>query len=188
VLFAIKHLCHALQTALCKDAKLHTAGVIVVLWPSAKTYLRDEELIRIGLHHYSVQFLYYRPNKRNSDVLIFAFDVEPSDESDVEFEDFCISLLAGFEWELRSALDQPYHLETGGLLFENQGLPAIVWTAQTVERIFFVLANHNRDEGGEKLIITDRTITPELDRLSRKQEIDLVHYSEIGKISWLNDL
>jgi len=162
-----------LYSMLCEDAHLHTARRIVVFWPYALDSGQHRVRIALGRHTYEVELIPRGRLARHIDVIGLAVGVEPSKRSDEEFRDFCISLLAGFEWNWR--FDQG-----PSMVFENQGAVLQTWCSQSVVEVNH-LVSERPEFGGDNMVITNQTVSRALRHSAKMFDWTVLHYSELGR-------
>ena len=164
---------------LCEDAYLHSASNIVILWPYAISAEQRPERVRLGRHQYKVEIISRPKGKKSSDVVVgFAINVSLSKHTERDFRDFCLSLVAGYGWNLRGD-DGP------SLLLENEGEAMRIWPVTSTIGARHIL--HDKNEYGRSfdLIISNQSISDALRDQARRQKRGLVHYSELGR--WMRD-
>jgi hypothetical protein len=160
-----------LYTMLCEDAYLHSASRILVLWPYS---IPNEQLkISLGQHEYSVEVVTRRENKRHYDIVGLAFDVQLSERTDDDFIDFCISLLEGYGWILRSRAEI-------SIVMENEGKALRVRPLQSIKKIAQLIEAPSASRIDDELIITNKTIPDTMRRKANHLGRHVIHYSELG--------
>jgi hypothetical protein len=167
----------ALYTMICEDAYLHSAARIIVLWPNSVRPDESKYQIMLGERHYEVELIQRPLKSRQSDVACLAFDVQLSKRTDKDFQDFCVSLVAGYGWVVR-------HKEDQSLLLENEGGVIRIWPTQSIQRAKELL-DQPAEYGSDDIIITNRTIPQKMISQAEKTDWSILHYSELGR--WLSD-
>jgi hypothetical protein len=166
-----------LHSMICEDALLHTASRIVVLWPYRVDDSDARLSIRLGAHEYIVDLIARPTKKLNTQVVAFATDVQLARRNAQEFRDFCVSLVAGYGWNVRHETEQ-------SLLLENEGATTRIWPVVSSNAATELLGGRGEYGRDGDLIVTNQSISASLKSLAEVQDWGLAHYSELGR--WMN--
>lgn len=161
-----------LHGMLFEGAALHTASQIFILWPYPVAYGKEVRYLQMGSHRYQVHLIPQERRGRTAQITGFAVDVKIGASTWEEFQDFCVSLLAGYGWVVRNE-------EQGAILLENEGAVLRVWPVVSVEQIMVLLKAPSGFQPDTEIIIASCTVKEKLRELAHEKEWRLMHYSEI---------
>jgi hypothetical protein len=163
-----------LYSMLCEDAYLHSASKIVIVWPYAIEDKRRREQVALGAHRYDVEVIAHRRAAKHLDVVGFATNVQLSDRTERGFSDFCVSLVAGYGWNLR-------HDDGRSLLLENEGERMRIWPVTSTAAAQALLRRKGEYGRVGDLIVSNQTIPRAVHAQAEAQDWGLAHYSELGR-------
>lgn len=165
-----------LCSMLCEDALLHTASKIVIIWPNLKVE-DSRERVELGAHIYDVELMRRPKSARFLSVVGLAANVQLSNRSELDFIDFCRSLMAGYGWHLRSD-------EGHNLLFASKDETLRIWPVISAAASQVLL--QGREGHGRDLIISNQTVSIAMSNFARTRGWNLMHYSELDRWIKLN--
>lgn len=167
-----------LYSMLCEDALLHSSSKIVILWPYEILPDQKYRSVQLGSHEYEVELI-SRPQegRRVVDVVGFALDVSLAQNTEGEFRDLCVSILAGFGWRVRND-------DGRSLLLENDGEVLRAWPVDSSVKALRLFDQESEFERAD-LVISNKTISKSIKSHAIEKGWALVHYSELG--IWLRD-
>lgn len=159
----------AIHSMLCMELTLHTAKRIVALCPFE---IKGTLSVELGRHSYNVQLIKQGSIKNVRSIVVLAVGLELSTNSERNFADFCLSLLAGYGWIIGSEVSETV------LLVKGKNLLLISTMLQVDSEKLSEIANHHSGMRSDLLVITAEAVSPHREMMSGY--VRLIHYSQIS--------
>lgn len=159
---------------LCEDVRLHSADRIRILWPLKHSPPPEFRRIELGAKSYAVDFVNARNAGLSGTLVGYAIDVELSDKTNKDFEEFCGDLLAGYGW---SAM---YRAEDGASFNKNEKT-IIVSTTTSAKDLSRLLNSRRRDSRQTCVILTNKSVPASIRSQDLPPHVYIMHYSELGR-------
>lgn len=148
---------------------------IVCLWPRPL----DDGLvrhIRIGSHAYQVDMIGLERPSARGDIRCLAFDVTERRAGIVPYADYIATVMAAWEWDLRSDLGEE-------LLFEEQGGVILMLIANTPTKLDEILDRDRHAGPLVDVVVTNRTLTSQQAARAEAKEWPVIHHAALPE--WL---
>ena len=164
-----------LLSMICEDAHLHSASKIQILWPYYMSAERQIEHVSLGAHDYKVEISSRSSTSKSPYIVGFATNVLISVATKQDFFDFCISILAGYGWNMQ--------YEAGNhIIFESDDNKIRVWPVVSIDAAQSAIWQiENGEDSTNDLIVTNQTIPSQLRLEANLKSRSLIHYSELGR-------
>jgi hypothetical protein len=165
---------HVLYSMLCEDALLHSAKRIRLYWPQSGRPAQTKRKVKLGNHYYDVEMTTRSDNRKLSHVVGFATGVRLSLRAESDFRDLCVSIVAGYGWEVRQE-------DASCLTLENEGAWMRIWPVISPQQAMMLVQQRSEYGQEDDMIISNQSISKSLRAHARAQNWGIAHYSEIGR-------
>jgi len=168
-------LVRALYSMLSPEWSFGNSNRIVCLWPRP---LDDGMIqhIRIGRHQYRVEMVGLEQSSAGGDIRCLAFDVTERPAGIVPYADFIATVMAAWEWDLRSDLGEE-------LLFEEQGGVILMLLADTPARLDRILERDRHAGPLVDVVVTNRRLTARQAERAEAKDWPVIHHAALPE--WL---
>lgn len=168
-------LLRALYSMLSPEWTFADSKRIVCLWPRPLPEGTVHQ-IRIGSHRYSVELIGLEQSSARADIRCLAFDVSERPAGVGSYADYVVSIMAAWDWNLRSDLGQE-------MLFEEQGAVVSMLVAETPGRLDEILGRDRDANPVVDVVLTNRRMTPSQAARAEAREWPVIHHSALPE--WL---
>lgn len=149
---------------------------IVCLWPRALPE-QSIEYLRIGRREYPIEMIGLKNSTARADIRCLAFGVQERREGLLGYADYIASVMAAWEWDLRSELGQE-------MLFEEQGGVISMLVADTPARLDDILRRDRHSGPLVDLVVTNKPPTPSQAACAKLGTWEVIHHVDLP--SWLS--
>jgi hypothetical protein len=148
---------------------------IVCLWPRPLPDGSAHE-VQIGNHRYRVQLIGVEQPSARADIRCLAFDVSERHAGVVPYADYLASVMAAWDWNLRSELGRE-------MVFEEQGAVISMHIADTRASLDQMLERKRCAGPIVDVVVTNRRLTPSQLARAKASEWLVIHHSALPE--WL---
>jgi hypothetical protein len=170
-------LTRALYSMLSPEWTFVGARRIVALWPRPVPE-GSIVFITLGGHNYPVELIGVEHSSARADVRCLAFDVRERPADLAGYADFLVSILAGWDWQLRSDIGEE-------MIFEEQGLVISVYPAETRARLDALLDRPSSNGSFSEIIVVNRPPTPRQQKRIDATQWTVIHHADLP--TWLRE-